>query len=43
MRITTDYLVIGAGASGLAHADVDVLLVGPTTPRAVTGCTRIPS
>jgi glycine/D-amino acid oxidase-like deaminating enzyme len=34
MRITTDYLVIGAGASGLAftdtlvaHADVDVVLV----------------
>jgi hypothetical protein len=43
MRITTDYLVIGAGASGLAPADVDVLLAGPTTPRAVPECTRIPS
>ena len=50
VRIETDYLVIGAGASGLAfadalvaEADVDVTLVDRRPAWAATGWTRIRS
>jgi 2-polyprenyl-6-methoxyphenol hydroxylase-like FAD-dependent oxidoreductase len=48
--VDTDYLVVGAGATGLAfadalvaEADVEVTVIDRQRARAVTGCTRIRS
>ena len=50
LLVDTDYLVVGAGASGLAfadalvaEADVEVTVIAVVTPREVIGCRRIRS